>query len=446
MKKNGWISYLVYLCAYSFAANSFFLLRYDLFFLALVIPAFLLVNIFAGLYRIQSKNLRLRICFHGAEMLMVFGGVMLISLYYHGLLALYIAQFVPQPNWELFFWSMGLCGAMELILFYNGILSIYLTSIQLGIKLRIIGILCGMIPVVNLVVLIILLQKVYEEVRFESEKDAVNAARAADQVCRTKYPILLVHGFFYRDNKHLNYWGRIPGELERNGAVIYYGNHQSAASIEESAWEMKRRIQELIRETGAEKLNIIAHSKGGLDCRYAIHYLGMGEYVASLTTISTPHRGCLFADYLLTKIPRWFQRLVAGIYNRTMKKLGDPAPSFLAAVYDLRAENCIRLDQEMTVPEGIYCQSVGSRQKHARGGKFPMNLSFHFARHFDGPNDGIVSDRSFRWGENYYLLGSPGRRGVSHCDMIDLNRENIKDFDVREFYVWLVNGLKQRGL
>ena len=31
-------------------------------------------------------------------------------------------------------------------------------------------------------------------------------------------------------------------------------------------------------------------------------------------------------------------------------------------------------------------------------------------------------------------------------DMIDLNRENIRGFDVREFYVQLVANLKERGL
>ena len=29
--------------------------------------------------------------------------------------------------------------------------------------------------------------------------------------------------------------------------------------------------------------------------------------------------------------------------------------------------------------------------------------------------------------------------------MIDLNRENVPDFDVREFYVQLVHALKERG-
>ena len=52
----------------------------------------------------------------------------------------------------------------------------------------------------------------------------------------------------------------------------------------------------------------------------------------------------------------------------------------------------------------------------------------------------------FPWGENYTLLTVKGNRGISHGDMIDLNRENIKGFDVREFYVQLVSDLKNRNL
>ena len=54
--------------------------------------------------------------------------------------------------------------------------------------------------------------------------------------------------------------------------------------------------------------------------------------------------------------------------------------------------------------------------------------------------------KSFPWGENYTLLTVKGNRGISHGDMIDLNRENIKGFDVREFYVQLVSDLKNRNL
>ena len=67
-------------------------------------------------------------------------------------------------------------------------------------------------------------------------------------------------------------------------------------------------------------------------------------------------------------------------------------------------------------------------------------------KYFDGPNDGLVSERSFHWGGEYRLLTAKGRRGISHGDVIDLNRENIPGFDVREFYVSLLSDLKKKGL
>ncbi|MCQ5134484.1 esterase/lipase family protein, partial [Coprococcus eutactus] len=72
----------------------------------------------------------------------------------------------------------------------------------------------------------------------------------------------------------------------------FYCNHQSAASVAESGHYIADRIKQIIQETGCGKVNLIAHSKGGLDSRYAISMLGMAPYVASLTTINTPHRGC----------------------------------------------------------------------------------------------------------------------------------------------------------
>ena len=100
----------------------------------------------------------------------------------------------------------------------------------------------------------------------------------------------------------------------------------------------------------------------------------------------------------------------------------------------------------MPTPEGVYCQSVGSVLMRAVHGRFPLNVSYHLVKHFDGENDGLVSETAFAWGEKYTLLKPTGKRGISHGDMIDLSRENIPDFDVREFYVGLVSDLKERGL
>lgn len=346
-----------------------------------------------------------------------------------------------------FFWlrQFGLAFLIECLLFWNGILRVYLTSGQLGIKWRVIGAVCGLIPVVHLYVLCRIIRIAGNEVVYENEKDLLNQIRAENQQCRTKYPILLVHGVFFRDFRFFNYWGRIPAELKRNGAVLFYGNQQSAASVAKCGEELAVRIKQILQETGCDKVNIIAHSKGGLDSRYAISRCGAAPYVASLTTINTPHRGCIFADYLLDKIPDSVCAKVAAKYNAALTLLGDPEPDFMEAVRDLTASACTRLNQALPDDPHVYYQSVGSKMNCASSGRFPLNMSYPMVKHFDGVNDGLVAVDSMRWGCNFIHVTVPTGRGISHGDMIDLNRENIFGFDVREFYVNLVHQLKERG-
>lgn len=331
------------------------------------------------------------------------------------------------------------------IAFWNGIIRIYINARQLGIKWRVIGAACGMIPVVHIVVLMKLISLAKREYKTENEKELVNKARQGDMICKTKYPVLLVHGVFFRDFKHFNYWGRIPEQLERNGAVIYYGGQQSALSVADSAAELAEKIRQTVGETGCEKVNIIAHSKGGLDSRWAISNLGCDKYVASLTTVNTPHCGCKFADYLLSKAGEGLRAKVSGAYNASAKKLGDTEPDFIAAVTDLTASACERINEQCPDKAGVFYQSIGSRSVKASAGRFPLNLSYLLVDHFDGPNDGLVSVDSMVWGESFREYKPEGSRGISHGDMIDLNRENIDGFDVREAYVELVRELADRG-
>lgn len=193
-------------------------------------------------------------------------------------------------------------------------------------------------------------------------------------------------------------------------------------------------------------MNIIAHSKGGLDCRYALSELGTHPFVASLTTINTPHRGCRFADYLLTKIPGNQQQAIAAAYNGTLRRLGEPSADFMAAVRDLTEEACLRRNEVLKDMPEVYGQSVGSKLRYPSGGRFPLNFSCRFVKNFDESNDGLVGAASFAWGEDYQFVQAEGKRGISHGDMIDLNRENFAGFDVREFYVQLVSALRERGL
>lgn len=361
---------------------------------------YFIVNIKPTMERGKITSRRLRFCYSGCELLRIFLISMLIS-------AVYILAMIPvvfKENKLLWLLNLLCVFLAEAVVFWNGIIRLYISSVQIGIKWRVIGIMCGFIPIVNLIVLTKLMRLASNEVSFENEKNLYYLERRNEKICDTKYPILMVHGVFFRDFRYFNYWGRIPKELKRHGARIYYGNHQSAASVADSGRELSERIMEVLKETGASKVNVIAHSKGGLDTRYAISRLGMSQYVASLTTINTPHRGCEFADYLLD------------------------------------------LNEEVVDQPNVYYQSVGSKLNVASGGRFPLNFSYELVKYFDGSNDGLVSESSFPWGEDYHFLTVDGKRGISHGDMIDLNRENIQGFDVREFYVELVHGLKEKGL
>lgn len=329
--------------------------------------------------------------------------------------------------------------------FWDGIIRVYLTSVQLGLRYRIWGIILGWVFPLNLWMLTKIRRTVRREGLDEESLLARDAQRAAQKICQTRYPLLLVHGVFFRDISGLNYWGRIPKALIRNGAAIYYGNQQSAASVMECGEELAAKIRGVLAETGAEKVNIIAHSKGGLDSRAAITHCGMAPYVASLTTINTPHRGCVFAEYLLEHIPEKACGQIAATYNKAAHVLGDKEPDFMAAVNDLTASSCAAFNEKTPDAEGVLYESVMSYAKEAAGSRFPLNMTHRLVKYFDGPNDGLVSVDAARWGSSFTLLEPPKKRGISHGDVIDLNRENIDGFDVREFYINLVASLKERG-
>ena len=428
------------------ACLSAFLYQIDLRFIiltvVLTVAAFVLPGFFTGFV----KAARLKVCAYGNCILSAFPYTLLVVI------PVFIASFFFMEHIE---WTYILVYALLTIgllnaYFWTGIIIVYLTSKQLGIDKRLLGIFCGMIPIANLFCLHMIVKVAGREIREETDRYWRDYFRKDQKICQTKYPILMVHGVFFRDTDHLNYWGRVPQELITNGATIYYGGQESAGDVRSCAMQLKKAIVQCLQETGAEKVNIIAHSKGGLDSRYCITMLGMAPYVASLTTINTPHRGCEFADYLMTKAPEKAKLAVAATYNKGAKLLGDSNPDFVKAVMDLTSSGVARLNAEMEPMQhqfdGIYTQSYGSKLNHAVSGKFPLNMSYHLVKYFDGLNDGLVGEKSFKWGEDYHFLTNQGLRGISHADMIDLNRENIEGFDVREFYVGLVQGLKERGL
>ena len=430
-------SIIIFVLSNFYILNMYFSFKIPILILGII---FVFINIFPtfGMKKLKDKNLESIRKGHTLLEIFIISNIMSIIFFVVQILYWHIDKKIILMN--LLFLVI-----QEFIIFWNGMIRLYIFSKQLGIKYRVIGAICGMIPILNVIVLIKLVRIAKKEVIFENDKLILNEKRKEQQICKTKYPLLLVHGVFFRDYKYIDYWGRIPKELIKNGATCYYGNHSSAVSVEDAGLELANRIKEIVEKTGCEKVNIIAHSKGGLDSRYAISEYDIEDYVASLTTVNTPNRGCEFADYLFSKIPEGVVNTIADKYNRTLKHLGDNNPDFIKATRDLTHSNCTEINKKLRKSDKVFYQSVGTKMIKSNSARFPLNMTSQFVKYFDGDNDGLVGEKSFEYGDRYIYVVPKGNRGISHGDIIDLNRENIDGFDVREFYVQLVNELKEKG-
>lgn len=341
-------------------------------------------------------------------------------------------------------WFNGLYAlGINFFLFFNGIIRIFFTSKWLSFRKRVLLILTIWIPFINILVLFYILRIIKWEYEFECYKVSLRETRAESDMCKTKYPIILVHGVGFRDFRHFNYWGRIPRELIRYGASIYYGNQEAFGTIEYNGEDIKKKILEVIEKTGCEKVNIIAHSKGGLDSRYAISILGMDKYTASLTTISTPHRGCLFVDKMC-RLPEKLHRGVAKFYDNMFKRLGDKNPDFYGATHQFTTHNSKEFNEKVIDSPEVYYQSYISVMKDCLSDVL-LTIPYCFIKKVDEENDGLVSISSAKWGNFKGVIRNKYHRGISHGDIIDLKRQDYKGFDVIEFYIQLVSELKEMG-
>jgi pimeloyl-ACP methyl ester carboxylesterase len=105
-------------------------------------------------------------------------------------------------------------------------------------------------------------------------------------------PVILLHGYF-DDATVWNTWERL---LKQDGITFFtvtFANDDKCGSAASHAIELQEIVQNISQLTGSEKVNIAAHSKGGLDARA---YLSKdGDNVANLIMIGTPNAGITLA-------------------------------------------------------------------------------------------------------------------------------------------------------
>ncbi len=271
---------------------------------------------------------------------------------------------------------------------------------------------------------------------------------------QTRYPVVLLHGMGFHDGKPGNwYWGRIPEILRRNGTKVYFGNLDGNATIASNAKQLVPVVQKILRETGAEKVNMIGHSKGGLEARYFVSSLGMGHAVASVTTIGSPHHGSITIDKLLAhlSLPIYIGSAVMDSIRRHYG--GDRDPHTFDVIRQLSTDYMRRFNQCNPDDPNVYYQSYAFAMQGPMSDLF-MSIPYTIVGLFEGENDGLITPENARWTNFRGIYKGVSKRGISHPDEVDYQRRRFSKqlpcgaheiSDITAFYLGIVKDLKRRG-
>lgn len=256
----------------------------------------------------------------------------------------------------------------------------------------------------------------------------------------TKYPIVLAHGIAAKQLRIMNAFGKIGVELEKEGYKVFVADTDGFGSIEHNAEQLRDFINRVLILTGAEKVNIIAHSKGGLDSKYMITKLGMEDKVASLTTLCTPHRGSIIASKIWD-LPMPIKKIIGfSIDMFYCVFLGDKHPDSVRACQQLRAVD--EVEETIQFSYKVYCQSYSTGISDIKD-CFIMGLPMKLQHHFEVlDNDGMVSEESSQFG---YYRGRCLDIPVSHVQIIDLFAKKGQREQIYAFYKKVCEELWEMG-
>lgn len=202
----------------------------------------------------------------------------------------------------------------------------------------------------------------------------------------------------------VQYWHGIADALRVNGVEVITASVPPSGSIEKRAEKLAEHIARLAH---GKSVNIIAHSMGGLDSRYMISHLKpQNVHVRSLVTVATPHHGSAFADYVFDEIGA---ELLPSVY-RLVEGIGMETGAF-----DQLTQRYMRQEFNPKTPDcpDVRYFSYGAMMRRPPL-LSPFRQSHRVIQGVEGPNDGLVSVQSSRWGDYKGTLV-----GVSHLDLIN---------------------------
>jgi triacylglycerol lipase len=214
----------------------------------------------------------------------------------------------------------------------------------------------------------------------------------------------------------------------------------NTVSFRSSMWA--DRLKAVFEETAAPRVNLVAHSMGGLDGRYLISEMGLHERIASLTTISSPHQGTYIAEYVLSR-PERVREILANLADWVgSQAVAGAEADFRKALRELTIEHMHSHfnDRIKDSPDTRYRSFAGAAGK---GTDTPINPILRPGNAIlfsaEGLNDGIVSVASAKWGQFEETIEA------DHAAQVGLSLGSSTRFSSNDFYLRLARELAEAG-
>lgn len=184
-------------------------------------------------------------------------------------------------------------------------------------------------------------------------------------------PVLLLHGYGMNSMT----WVWLGGALRRRGlGPLYTATYFSPQAVERSAAHLAQVVEEILRREGAQRVDIIAHSLGGIVSRYYIER--MGGKVANLVTLGTPHQGTVLSRFGLGPVAAQLGR-GATLLDRPVC---PPAGVRYLSIYSTADQMVIPCDSARILQDGEAADSGRAELRLAGLGHLSLLVSPEVAR------------------------------------------------------------------
>lgn len=109
-------------------------------------------------------------------------------------------------------------------------------------------------------------------------------------------PVLFIHGYRSSGDVWNDWMEQLWYDYHVKSHAVYFSGDDECGSAQEHAKELVQIVEDFKTQTDTNRINIVAHSKGGLDARQYLANNPSNDDVANLIMIGTPNAGSPLAD------------------------------------------------------------------------------------------------------------------------------------------------------